>query len=316
MSRSVSSLAALFCLVAWPLGALDLTAPTNARETASRDSALAQEAIPTGPFRDGALPATTLEGPVTRRAYRIPSSGLTPLQILTPMRAQLDAAGYDILLDCDQDSCGGFDFRFAINVLPAPNMYVNIRAYHFLSAQQATSGAAVTMLASAASGVGYLQVVQIGTDAIPGPDSQTQSLAPDAGVTDRHAAPQGELTAQLLERGRAVLNTLDFAPGTTTLTQKKNPELAAIAAFMQSRPGLEIAFVGHTDTAGDLEANIAVSRARAEAVRKALIETYGVPAERIEAGGMGYLSPVASNLTAEGREANRRVEVILIREDG
>lgn len=84
---------------------------------------------------------------------------------------------------------------------------------------------------------------------------------------------------------------------------------------MERRPNLRIAIVGHTDTVGGLEANIAVSRARASAVRDRLIERYDVAPNRIEAGGMGYLSPVASNLTPEGREMNRRVEVILLGED-
>ena len=75
---------------------------------------------------------------------------------------------------------------------------------------------------------------------------------------------------------------------------------------------MRIALVGHTDTVGGLEANINVSRARARSVRQRLIESYGIAEERLDAEGMGYLAPVASNLTAEGRDQNRRVEVVLL----
>ncbi|WP_299722344.1 OmpA family protein [uncultured Tateyamaria sp.] len=296
--------------MAGPLAALELALPPNAQATASRDRALAQEAVPDGPYVDGNLSTRLFEGPITHRAYRIPSSGLTPLQILAPLRAQLDDAGYKVLLDCDDDRCGGFDFRFAINVLPAPNMYVNIRDYHFLSAETPDGKTAVALLASAAAGSGYLQVIQVGTAQVVVPD-----VAPSAPVA-APSPPTGDLAARLLRDGHAVLQTLDFAVGSTALSSSQSPELAAIAAIMQDRPALRIAVVGHTDTVGALEANIAVSRARAASVRTALINGYDVAPDRIEAGGMGYLAPIASNLSREGREANRRVEVVVIGEDG
>ncbi len=308
MGRARLCLTALLCLVAWPVAALDLTLPTGASETASRDRSLAQEVVPEGPIADGTLPTRMFEGPVSTRAFRIPSLGLTPLQILAPLRAQLQEAEYLVLLDCGQAVCGGFDFRFALDVLPAPNMYVNIRDYHFLSAVSADGQAAVTLLASAAAGAGYLQIVQVGE---PASIATQRPVAPPVAVI----ADNGTVASRLLEHGRAVLRSLEFEVGKTTLNGEDVPELAQVAALMQERAGLRIAVVGHTDTAGGLEANIAVSRARAQAVRQALIDRYGVAPDRIEANGMGYLAPVASNLTSAGREANRRVEVIVVAED-
>ena len=308
MGRARLCLTVLMCWVAWPLAALDLTLPAGASETAARDRTLAQEAVPEGPFVDGTLTTRMFEGPVSTRAFRIPSSGLTPLQMLAPLRAQLEAAEYVVLLDCDQDMCGGFDFRFALDVLPAPNMYVNIRDYHFLSAVPAEGPGAVTLLASTAGGAGYLQIVQIG------PPANIAAPAPVAPPVPA-ATDNGTLTSRLLENGSAVLRSLEFEVGKTTLNGGDVPELAQVAALMRERAGLRVAVVGHTDTAGGLEANIAVSRARAQSVRPALIDRYGVAPDRIEANGMGYLAPIASNLTAEGREANRRVEVIIVAED-
>jgi outer membrane protein OmpA-like peptidoglycan-associated protein len=68
--------------------------------------------------------------------------------------------------------------------------------------------------------------------------------------------------------------------------------------------------VGHTDSVGSLEANLALSRARAEAVVTALQARFGVAAGRAVPAGVGPLAPVASNATDAGRALNRRVEVV------
>jgi OOP family OmpA-OmpF porin len=72
-----------------------------------------------------------------------------------------------------------------------------------------------------------------------------------------------------------------------------------------------VALVGHTDSSGTLGGNIALSKQRAGSVLERLVSDYGANRRQLEAEGMGYLSPIANNLTETGREANRRVEVII-----
>ncbi|WP_299685400.1 OmpA family protein [uncultured Tateyamaria sp.] len=304
-----TAIRALTLLAATQGLALELELPPGARQTASRDSALAQVAVPVAPFGDQGLETATFEGPVQRSTYRVPSQALTPLQLLAPLREQVQAAGYEVILDCDQDSCGGFDFRFAIEVLPAPNMYVNIRAYHFVTARSADGAAAVMLLASAAQSAGYLQIIAAGETA----EARPVPLTGDR-VVDTPAPPPTDFVERLLRTGSAVMTSIEFAVGTTTLSDIPSPEMTDLAALMEERPNLQIAVVGHTDTVGGLDANISVSRARAAAVRTRLTQTYGVDPARVEAAGMGYLAPRASNLTEEGREQNRRVEVIVVRD--
>ncbi|HVP61852.1 MAG TPA: OmpA family protein [Myxococcaceae bacterium] len=67
---------------------------------------------------------------------------------------------------------------------------------------------------------------------------------------------------------------------------------------------------GHTDSTGRPETNMKLSQARAETVRRYLVD-YGIPADQIRAVGIGQDRPVADNKTAAGRAKNRRVEVIL-----
>ncbi|MBC7180553.1 MAG: OmpA family protein, partial [Roseovarius sp.] len=88
--------------------------------------------------------------------------------------------------------------------------------------------------------------------------------------------------------------------------------LVALAAFLRAAPATRVALVGHTDSTGGLEPNSALSRARAEAVLTRLIEQHGVAPAQVEAHGIGYLAPIAPNTSPEGRERNRRVEVVLL----
>jgi OmpA-OmpF porin, OOP family len=67
---------------------------------------------------------------------------------------------------------------------------------------------------------------------------------------------------------------------------------------------------GHTDSQGDDAYNQELSERRAGAVRQYLIETYGIAADRLEAEGFGESRPVADNETPEGRQQNRRVELV------
>ena len=72
-------------------------------------------------------------------------------------------------------------------------------------------------------------------------------------------------------------------------------------------PGVAIRIEGHTDSVGAAERNLLLSRARAEAVRAALI-VRGVANERLRAEGLGQAQPRGDNATAQGRAENRRIE--------
>jgi OOP family OmpA-OmpF porin len=73
---------------------------------------------------------------------------------------------------------------------------------------------------------------------------------------------------------------------------------------------LKLVIEGHTDNVGAAAANQALSEKRAAAVRRALVETYGVAADRLTTKGFGATKPVAPNTTVEGRQNNRRVELV------
>ena len=105
------------------------------------------------------------------------------------------------------------------------------------------------------------------------------------------------------------INNLLFETGSDVIMPSSLPELKRIAMFIATY-GYKVRLAGHTDNVGQPEANKTLSQARAEAVKRQLVE-YGCAAESIKAFGYGDLKPVASNETEEGRAQNRRVEITL-----
>jgi outer membrane protein OmpA-like peptidoglycan-associated protein len=99
---------------------------------------------------------------------------------------------------------------------------------------------------------------------------------------------------------------------TATLTPGGSEKLQKLASVLLSHhDSYRVEIEGHTDASGSADYNLQLSQQRAEAVRQSL-EQAGVDASRIVAArGVGSASPVATNDTREGRQRNRRVEVII-----
>ena len=140
--------------------------------------------------------------------------------------------------------------------------------------------------------------------------AKDQALTHTRGLFERYA----ELHAQKTERGMLISlaeQELHFASGASTLPKGAIPSLDQIAALLQQYPQLTVIIDGHTDSSGSESINLALSKARAEAVKQGLIER-GVAAERLTAEGLGEARPVGDNATPAGRLKNRRVEVLVI----
>jgi OOP family OmpA-OmpF porin len=120
------------------------------------------------------------------------------------------------------------------------------------------------------------------------------------------------LIPKLLALGSSPLDDLAFETGASALTNAQYLSLEALAGFLAEDPNRRVVLVGHTDAEGSLDANIRLSEARANAVRVRLLDAYSTNPAQVEARGIGYLAPRAVNTSPEGREANRRVEVVLI----
>ncbi len=110
--------------------------------------------------------------------------------------------------------------------------------------------------------------------------------------------------------GHATVYGIYFDTGKSEVKSESQAALQEVAKLLSSDPGLKLLVVGHTDSVGQLEANMKLSQARAEAVVQALTTSHGVAATRLRAQGAGPIAPVATNRTEEGRAKNRRVELV------
>ena len=292
---------------------LELPAPVLAEE--GRTELPGSYALPTGPHDGTTLPVAVVEGAIDQRAYQLDAAGATTLSILAPLRDQILAAGFTSVLECEDRACGGFDFRFDTEIMPEPDMHVDLGDFRFLSARRGDE--AISILVSRSALSAYVQITRV-TDA---PEAgQAPAVAEDAAVIDLDepvmrgfsavsAAPG--IAAALDTAGTATLDDLVFSSGSASLAAGDYPSLAAVADWLEANPDSTIALVGHTDASGSLAANIALSDRRAEEAASVLIDRYGADPDRITAEGVGFLAPRASNQTEEGRQKNRRVEVIV-----
>jgi len=164
--------------------------------------------------------------------------------------------------------------------------------------------------------------------------AQQQALAAETAKAQQAAAQseqlrqqaekeKQELRARLLQQLNTILSTRDtarglianmsdvlFKSGSFELLPGARERLAKISGIVLAYPSLHLQVEGHTDSVGGDDYNQQLSEHRAEAVRDYLVQQ-GISAPSIEAKGFGKTEPIASNETPEGRQQNRRVELVL-----
>lgn len=142
-------------------------------------------------------------------------------------------------------------------------------------------------------------------------------------AAEQSEAEKADLRARLLNQLNSILQTRDsarglivnmsdvlFDTGSSTLKPGAREKLAKISGILLGHPGLSLQIEGHTDSVGGDEYNQQLSERRAGSVRDFLVQQ-GVPAASITAIGFGKTVPVASNDSVEGRQLNRRVELVV-----
>lgn len=311
--RAVPKAIFLFPLLAalvQPAAALTLDLPARVLAEETRSELPGSYALPIAAFDGSSVPSQQIEGALDQRAFRLDAAGVTTLALFAPLREQVLAAGYEVVFECDARACGGFDFRFQTDVMPEPDMHVDLKDFRFLSARSGDE--AVSILVSRSAGAGYVQITRVTDAPMTATPVETPVTLEDEGTPRAvGAAPASDIAASLDAVGSAVLDDLVFASGAATLADGDYPSLAAVAAWLQAHPDGTIALVGHTDASGSLAANTALSERRAEAVAEVLVDRFAVDPARVAAKGVGFLAPRATNQTEEGRQKNRRVEVIV-----
>lgn len=147
-----------------------------------------------------------------------------------------------------------------------------------------------------------------------------QAQPPPAAARETEGRGEDEALARLQEIGDlrrgarglvlSMSGSLVFTSGSARIPAAAMPRLRILAEVLRELDGRTFVVEGHTDSTGSREVNQRISRDRAEAVKRFLIQR-GVAGERIETAGLASDDPVANNGSEEGRAKNRRVDVVI-----
>jgi OmpA-OmpF porin, OOP family len=247
------------------------------------------------PFKDGKPTAERrLEGRVTRIAYRA-NPGPSILEVSRNFETQLAKAGFETLVACDTDACGGIPFTEATDALPMPQMWIDGFNYRYYAGRKAEGGRET-----------YAAVLVSKSN----DDIYAQLMIAVVGAIENKMVDAGAMAKGLREQGHIALYGIYFDTDKAVIKPESRPTLEEIAKLLRAQPQLNVFIVGHTDSQGTYEYNADLSRRRAEAVAAELAKSYKIVATRLKTAGVGFLAPIGSNATDDGRALNRRVELV------
>ncbi|XXF76822.1 OmpA family protein [Myxococcaceae bacterium GXIMD 01537] len=237
-----------------------------------------------GPGGKG-LVTKPLEGQVQTVSYRGPKER-SALEVFRNYQQALERAGYQVLIACAAEQCGG-------GVRSKVFGYLSARGSYYLAAKGTSEGRDIHV---------GLRVFERQALVV-----SVQAAAMEA---DKVQVTAAQLQEGLESTGHIALYGILFDTGKAELKPASDPVLKEIAALLRTRPALRLHVVGHTDNVGAFDSNLDLSRRRAEAVVKALVDGHSIPAARLRAFGASSAVPVASNGSEPGRAKNRRVELV------
>ena len=246
-------------------------------------------------FRDGkATDARRLEGRIIKIAYRT-NPGPSILEVSRNFETQLAKAGFETLLACDTDACGGIPFTENVDALPMPQMWIDGFNYRYVAGRKAESGREI-----------FASVLVSENNR----DIYAQLVVAELGAMQNKMVDAAAMQKGLGEKGHIALYGIYFDTDKAVLKPESQPTLEQIAKLLAGAPQMSVFIVGHTDNQGAHDYNLDLSRRRAEAVAAELVKSYKIAAARLRTAGVGFLSPVGSNASESGRALNRRVELV------
>ena len=246
-------------------------------------------------FKDGKpADARRLEGRITRIAYRT-NPGPSILEVSRNFETQLAKAGFETLLACDVDACGGIPFSEGIDALPIPQMWVDGFNYRYFAGRKVDGGRET-----------YASIIVSENNR----EIYTQLVVAELGAIENKMVDAAAMAKGLGEAGHIALYGIYFDTDKAVVKPESRPTLEQIAKLLAGQPQLNVFIVGHTDNQGAYDYNLDLSRRRAEAVAAELVKNFRIAQARLRTAGVGFLAPVGSNANDAGRALNRRVELV------
>ncbi len=235
--------------------------------------------------------AKALEGKLTRIVYRSPKERST-LEVFRNYQKALKTAGAKTIFTCEMDECGPGYTRSLWNRFNGL-FTASDGDPRYLSAELKTDTAQVYIGLMVAKTRSQLDIVEM------------KPMQEGLVTLDAKALEKG-----IIEDGKVSVYGILFDTDKALIKAASKPALTAIAELLNNNEALNVYIVGHTDMTASLSHNKTLSQQRAQAVVTALINDYKITATRLEAHGVGPLSPVASNKNEAGKSKNRRVELV------
>ena len=233
---------------------------------------------------DGSVETVMLEGKVTKIGYRDPDDR-SSLERMRNYEQAFKKAGFEIMFMCSKEECGHEIGIETIGYYP-PERYLT-------AFQKRKEGN-----------------VWIGVFVAAGPWTKIIIVEEKPMDTDMVKVTAEILKSNILKDGHTAVYGIYFDTGKSMIKPESDETIKEIAALLKTNASMQVYIVGHTDNVGKLKDNMELSQKRAEAVVNELITKYKIPSTNLEAGGVGPLAPVATNDTEEGKEMNRRVEIV------
>jgi OOP family OmpA-OmpF porin len=119
------------------------------------------------------------------------------------------------------------------------------------------------------------------------------------------------LYQKLTANGHVILEGIYFDEGKAELEMESDSCIKVIAKMLTDYPKMKIYIVSHTDNKGHMINQMRLSQQRSAAVMSALTDQYNIDMDRIFAGGVGPMCPIATNETEEGSAKNNRIELVV-----
>lgn len=248
-----------------------------------------------------------LEGTVTRILYRAPQER-SALEIYRNYIELLQQTDFTELFSCKQDACGPAFYQFART--PWEDGFGWVRDIFGTDLPKQRYWAAKLTREEGDVYVALYVVEHNFLNSLAGPyvHLDVVELAPIE--TNMVVVKADALDRDIQALGHASVYGINFDTDKAVIKPESKAALDEVGKLLSERLDLSLHVVGHTDNEGSFDYNLNLSGKRAAAVVDALVADYGIDRSRLDSNGVGFLAPVASNRTEEGRAQNRRVELV------
>ena len=263
-------------------------------------------------------------GQRTTLQYLTPA-GKSALEVVRNYQQDLKAVGYKATYECTGEACGSADWirqGYFVSLL-LPGAYWNqigdnspaacgggafIGDFRYALLDNASTSSTIAVMAWRPGDTSvYCDEAEY--------KKRTSILVVKIDTKAREQAMEtlsaNEMSKSLDASGKVAVYGILFDTAKADIKPESRASLEQIGTLLKQQARLKLHVVGHTDNVGTLNANIDLSKRRAEAVVAALASSYGIARDRLTANGVASLAPVASNGDESGKAKNRRVELVL-----